>query len=64
MDVMAPLVNAGIDVNVLCKSGEAPLHRSARLGWVRKQQAHYIAAGYVSHSCCRHTLHVCDPLDS
>eukprot|EP01043_Picozoa_sp_COSAG02_P054171 COSAG02_NODE_6091_length_3809_cov_10.668733_2_plen_269_part_00 len=37
---MAALVDAGIDVNVLCKTGEAPLHRSARLGWVRKQQAH------------------------
>lgn len=33
MDVMAPLVEAGVDVNVLCKAGEAPLHRSARLGW-------------------------------
>jgi hypothetical protein len=39
MDVMAPLVEAGLGVHDICKIGEAPLHRSARLGWVS-----YIAA--------------------
>ena len=43
MDVMAPLVEAGLGVHDICKIGEAPLHRSARLGWVS-----YIAALFLT----------------
>ena len=32
-DVMPRLAAAGVGVNTVCREGEAPLHRAARLGW-------------------------------